>query len=498
MKKYFNITLYLCFVLLIISCGAKAPDTYTESKKAALIYPDYLNVTVPSNIAPLHFMIDEVADKYTTRITYPGGEWITNSQQVTPGISKWKKMLEMSKGQSLNVEIFLFKEEKWTRMQPFKINIAEEEIDPYISYRLISPSYVTYRDLSINQRNITNFDESIMYGNMSNTTSEDGQCINCHSYQNYDPNRLQFHARHNKGGTIIAYDGKMSKHTLKTDSLISNGVYPSWHPTKKLIAYSVNKTGQTFHTRSANKIEVQDWASDLMLYDIDRNEVTRIIGNKNEYEVFPWWSPDGKYLYYASALLERKDTGDVMREIILRYEDMKYNLYRRPYNEELRTFGEAEMVYDAASIGKSATLPRISPDGKFLMFAMAEYGVFHIWHKDADLYSIKLENGHIRKMHEICSNDVESYHSYSSNGRWVIFSSRRYDGNFTRPFIAYIDEDGIGRRPFELPQENPNFHREFMKSYNIPEFMSGPVKISPHEFSTLIKNSENIQATQRN
>jgi hypothetical protein len=115
-----------------------------------------------------------------------------------------------------------------------------------------------------------------------------------------------------------------------------------------------------------------------------------------------------------------------------------------------------------------------------------------------DLYSINLENGFIRKMHEICSNDVESYHSYSSNGRWVIFSSRRYDGNFTRPFIAYIDEDGIGRRPFELPQENPNFHREFMKSYNIPEFMSGPVKISPHEFSTLIKNSENIQATQRN
>lgn len=498
MKKILNITLCLSLIVSLFSCGAKVPDTYDENKIKAVIYPEYTNVTVPSNIAPLHFMIDEEADAYVTRIIYPGGEWVTDERQVTPGLSQWKKMLDAAKGDQLTVEIFMLREEKWTRSNPFKIYVAEEEIDPYISYRLISPSYVTYRDLSINQRNITNFDENIIYGNMSNTVVENGQCINCHSYQNYNPARMQFHARHHQGGTIIAYDGELSKVTIKTDSLISNGVYPAWHPTQKLIAYSVNNTGQTFHTRAANKIEVQDWASDLILYDVERNEVTRTIGDSNEYEVFPWWSPDGKYLYYASAHLVRKDTGDIMREIILRYEDMKYNLYRRPYNEQERTLGEAELVFDAAKIDKSATLPRISPDGKFLMFAMGRYGVFHIWHKDADLYVMNLENNTVRRMNEINSNDVESYHSYSSNGRWLIFSTRRYDGNFTRPFIAYIDENGKGRKPFELPQENPNFHREFMKSYNIPEFMSGPVEVSPQDFATLIKNTENKQATQRN
>lgn len=498
MRKIINILLCLSFALFMSNCGAKLPDTFTESKKLADIYPEYSNVTVPSNIAPLHFTIDEEADAYVTRISYPGGEWLTDSKNVTPGLSKWRKMQGAAKGQSLTVEIFLCRDGEWTRTQPFNINIANEEIDPYISYRLISPSYVTYRDLSINQRNITNFEESFIYGNMANTDTENGQCINCHSYQNYNPERLQFHVRENNGGTVIAYDGKLSKITLKTDSLISNGVYPSWHPKDKIIAYSVNSTGQTFHTLSANKIEVQDWASDLILYDIEKNEVVRTIGDDNEYEVFPWWSPDGEYLYYASAHLERKDTGDIMPEIIKRYKEMKYNLYRRPYNNEQRTLGDAELIFDAAKLDKSATLPRISPDGRFLMFTLGQYGVFHIWHKDADLYVMDLNNKSVRRMSEICSRDVESYHSYSSNGRWVIFSTRRYDGNFTRPFIAYIDQDGKGRKPFELPQENPNYHREFMKSYNIPEFMSGPVKISSQEFASFIRNVENLQANQRN
>ena len=93
-------------------------------------------------------------------------------------------------------------------------------------------------------------------------------------------------------------------------------------------------------------------------------------------------------------------------------------------------------------------------------------------------------------MTEINSDDVESYHSWSSNGRWVVFSSRRYDGNYTRPFIAYIDKDGKGRKPFELPQEVPDMHRRFMRSYNIPEFMNGPVEITPQAFASLIRDTE--------
>jgi hypothetical protein len=98
---------------------------------------------------------------------------------------------------------------------------------------------------------------------------------------------------------------------------------------------------------------------------------------------------------------------------------------------------------------------------------------------------------HIRNITELNSHDVESYHSWSSNGACVIFSSRRDDGNFTRPFIAHHDGNGHFSRPFELPQDNPQYHRQFLRSYNIPEFLSGPVTVRPQEFAAVIKQEAN-------
>lgn len=135
----------------------------------------------------------------------------------------------------------------------------------------------------------------------------------------------------------------------------------------------------------------------------------------------------------------------------------------------------------------SATLPRISPDGRYLMFTMAKSGVFHIWHHDADLWLLDLQTGEARNMEEINSPDTESYHSWSSNGRWVVFSSRRYDGNYTRPFIAHIDKDGHGSKPFELPCADSDYHRQFLKCYNVPEFMRGAVTIKPQQFADVLK-----------
>ena len=72
----------------------------------------------------------------------------------------------------------------------------------------------------------------------------------------------------------------------------------------------------------------------------------------------------------------------------------------------------------------------------------------------------------------------------------MVFSSRRYDGNYTRPFIAHIDANGHGSKPFELPQADPDYHRQLVKSYNIPEFMRGPVKTTPQEFARVLKGSD--------
>jgi Tol biopolymer transport system component len=213
--------------------------------------------------------------------------------------------------------------------------------------------------------------------------------------------------------------------------------------------------------------------------------------------VFPFWAPDGKALYYCSAHFEYNDTTDHGRETMVRTYEVKYNLYKKAFDMETMTFGPRELVFDAAAIHKSATLPRISPDGRFLMFTLAEYGVFHIWHHDADLWLLDLTTGQARSVKELNSNDTESYHAWSSNGRWVVFSSRRYDGNYTRPFIAHIDAQGRATKPFELPCADPDFHRQFMKCYNIPEFMRGPVTIRPQDFADVLnRDGEPVKYVQ--
>lgn len=486
MKRYF---LPFIFLAILAGCTASVPSDFEKSTTKAAITPDYTDVTIPPNIAPLtwRYVLPDVTKAVTTFAC--GEEVLTISgTDVCPSIKKWRSFIGKCIGKDITVTAYVKQKEKekWKALKPFTISVAEEKVDPYITYRLIAPSYVTYEDLTINQRCLENYKENVIFSNMLISTDENGQCINCHSVKNYNPDSLQFHARQHKGGTIMAFNGDIRKINLKTDSTLSAGVYPAWHPTHNYIAYSVNNTGQSFHTRNNEKIEVQDLYSDLILYDIDLNEVTTVENDTTEWECYPCWAPDGKTLYFVSANFIVRDYGRRDREIIDRYQDFKYNLYKKSFDPVTKHFGPRELVFDAASSGQSVTLPRVSPDGRYLMLSIGDYGVFHIWHRSGDLLLIDLQNNYIRKLNEMNSPDTESFHNWSSNGRWVLFSSRRLDGNFTRLYLGYFDKKGRGRKPFVIPQKMPDYYQQYYKSYNIPEFMKGPVTISPQQFARRI------------
>lgn len=492
--------------MLILSCRPSVPEQYDKSNISPKIYPDYADVTVPVNIAPLSFELLLQVDDAVTRFSAEGEEFVYGGVKACPDMEEWKSLTAKAKGKDISVEVFAKKDGRWFRFKPFAIHVSPDSIDAYLSYRVIAPSYVSYEELTLNQRCLENYDERVMVDNMLCSTESGGQCVNCHNYQQYDGRRMQFHARESHGGTVIVYDGKVEKVNMANDSLISAGVYPSWHPSLPLIAYSTNKTVQNFHTSDINKIEVLDAESDLVLYDVVRHEITTIEKVKDEFETYPFWSPDGKYLYFCSAhFVYESDSVDAV-EASLRAKELKYNIYRKPFDAAKRTFGERELVFDADSLGMSATLPRISPDGRWLLFTLGEWGCFHIWHRDADLWMMDLnglgcpaiDNEHPNSVNEpmffkpapveaLNSKRAESYHSWSSNGRWVVFSSRRNDGVFTRPFIAHFDGKGGFTKPFELPVENPDFHRQWMKSYNVPELMKTPVEFIPQDFADVLK-----------
>ena len=485
MKHAFYILLTMC---LLACSGPQVPSQYKESQAEVPIYPDYQDVTIPENIAPLNFELLIQSDEAVVRLSAAGEEIVCEGPKIRPDLDDWKALTQKAKGDAISVEVFADIKGQWIRFKPFHIYVSADPIDPWLSYRLISPSYVSYEELTLNQRCLENFDEEAFVDNMLCSTESGGQCVNCHSYQQWNPDRMQFHARQTHGGTLIAYDGKIEKVDMRHDSLLSAGVYPAWHPTEKLIAYSTNMTMQAFHTAAPEKIEVLDSESDLILYDVDKHEVTTIEKQPNELEIFPTWSPDGKWLYFCSAHFVYQSDSVDRSEITMRANEVKYNIYRKSFNLKTRQFGEREMVFCADTLGKSATFPRLSPDGRWLLFTLGEWGCFHIWHHDADLWMKDLKTGEVRAMDEMNSDDTESYHSWSSNGRWVVFSSRRYDGVFTRPFIAHINAQGQGSKPFELPAKDPDLHRQFLKSYNVPEFMKGPVKLSPQEVASKLKD----------
>ena len=498
-------------VALFTACGTKLPTEFDEKDEWPKIYPDYVNVTIPVNIAPLTFELDEKADKMVAR--YKAGDVeIVCADKMQPDIDDWRELTASAKGKDIQVDVFACHNDRWTHYRPFTITVSPDSIDPWLSFRLIPPSYVSYEALTISQRCLENYEESVIYDNMLCGLEADGQCINCHNYQQYNPERMQFHARQNYGGTVITYDGQMKKVNMKNDSITSAGVYPAWHPWLKLIVYSTNHTHQSFFTTSRDKIEVYDSQSDLIAYDIDSDEVTNIENRDDELEVFPAWAPDGHTLYYCSAHFIRNNTyEDITLDVISRYDSLHYDIYRKSFDPDTKQFGPRQLLIRADSLVAqsdsiaaqdttltshltsptskhgSALIPRISPDGRYLLFSMADHGVFHIWHHDADLWMMDLQTGEVRSLDEVNSPDTESYHTWSSNGKWIVFSSRRDDGSFTRPFFAHFNADGHFDKPFELPCADPDYHRQFLKNYNIPELMRGPVTYTPHDFANLLK-----------
>lgn len=287
------------------------------------------------------------------------------------------------------------------------------------------------------------------------------------------------------GGTVIYQNGRLEKVNTKTQQTISAGVYPAWHPNGKMIAFSNNHIIQTFHSIPSKKIEVIDTLSDIMVYNTQNQQVSNClaIASADRLETFPWWSSDGKFLYYCSAkAFSPKD-----------YQNIRYDLLRIAFDEQHCSFGKVDTVVKASALGKSISFPRISPDGKYLLFCMSNYGNFSIWHRESDLYLLDLSTNQLTKP-DINSLQTESYHTWSSTGRWIVFSSRRIDGLYTRPYFSYFDRNGKAHKPFLLPQKKAFFYDTFLKSYNIPELVTTKVDLNPRSFREIVERDP-IKAT---
>lgn len=492
-----NLSILLLLVLLTACAGpeARIPENSTAVKENADIYPDYRDIIIPPNIAPLNIMVRNKGEQYVGSIGGNGKQVLAAADaggKLKFDTLAWRGLLQANKGKDLTVTIYALRKEGWVSLPSYKIKVAAEPIDRYLSYRLIEPSYELYRQLGLYQRDLEGFVQNTIYENNREYEADENHCVNCHNYQDHGTGRMLFHVRAKHGGTIFIEDGKPEKVDFKCDSLLSSAVYPSWHPEKNWVVFSSNQTGQAFHMSDKEKIEVVDYGSDLIFYDVDKHEVSNILKTDSELETFPCWAPDGLKVYFTSAHVPQfaGATMEKRRDLITHiYRDVRYNVMSVAFNPATRSFGSPVVEYDCASSGKSASVARVSPDGRYLLFTLADFGQFHIWHNSADLFVKDLSTGSVYPLEETnAPGRPDSYHTWSSNGRWIVFASRRDDGSYSRPYIAYFDRNGKGHKAFLLPQEDPEQNLLLPKSYNVPELTRDAVRTTPEQLKQCIYN----------
>ena len=477
LSKYLFHSTVVLFLVICGMCGCGADvASFQELNRQPDIFPDYRDVTIPVNIAPLNFSFRDSCQKIKIHFVQHNQILLKckGKRRISIPAKKWSEMLYQTAGSDLQVCVFAKRANKWYAYRPFNIHVASDSIDPYIAYRLIDPGYELWDKMGIYQRNLSNFDESAII--LNRLTGKN--CMNCHSFHNYNPDRMMFHSRGKKfSGTFLYADGRMQRVNTKTEHAPSAGTYPMWHPSGDYIAFSSNTTRQAFHALPDKKITVYDLDSDLVIWNIKNNAMLRDarFTTAELWETYPEWSPDGKWLYYCCA--DRK-------KMPFESKNLKYGLYRVDFDAATGSFGNhIDTLLNPEMYGKSVSFPRISPDGRYILYTASAYATFPIWHSEADLEMIDLSAGQTVDTQVLNSNEADSYHAWSSNGRWIVFSSRRIDGLHTRLYFAYFDTSGRIHQPFLLPQKNPDFYRGFLKSYNVPEFVKGKVDLNPYEIS---------------
>lgn len=416
--------------VIFLACGRVE---FTDSDSLPPIVPDYAGVTVPEGMASISF---EMAD---------GRPFKVEEKRVGDTLFYYVRSWDKKTG-------------KGVRYAPFPVYVSKDPIDPYIAYRLIEPSYEGWKEMGLYTRELASYKETPIVEN----SSVNGGCVNCHNFPGGDPSRMMFHARGAGGGTVFAKDGEVRLLNLTTVGPHRQGAYPAWHPGGRYIAYSSNSTQQSFPIAGSQQVEVYDHFSDLILLDTQTDSVTtwEPVCNTARMETFPAWAPDGNTLYFCVA--------DSVASVVEERASIHYELASIGFKDGKFT-GEPQTIWKSDTL--SVSFPRVN--GKWLLFTGSAYATFPIWHKEADLYLMDLENGTVEPATPLNSEDTESYHSWSSNGRWVLFSSRRLDGRYTRLYIAHFDGEGHFGKPFLLPQKNYDHNLLRLKSYNVPEFVQG-------------------------
>lgn len=138
--------LVILVALAILSSCTPTPRDVQKSDQLPPIYPDYCNVTIPENIAPLNFLLRADCEAIQVQV----GDMIihTRGNEVTFDMDEWKELLAKNAGRELVVSITALINNQWTEYKSFTWMVAKDKIDPFLTYRLIEPDYEVWHQVN--------------------------------------------------------------------------------------------------------------------------------------------------------------------------------------------------------------------------------------------------------------------------------------------------------------------------------------------------------------
>lgn len=488
----------LLILLLTAACRHEAPMTNRLVDHRPPIFPDYTEVTIPPNIAPLRFLLSDTCDVDKAAATFECGAervtvWASDGRSIAIAPRAWKRLMKDAAGKVISVKVTARIAGEWVGYAPFNLYVATDSIDPYIVYGRTDPSRNVMGHTGLYSRCLEDFRErAVLTSDMTR-----GDRIGPATFSGGDAQRFFLPLSGALSCALLTDSDKIEKLNTHTIPGLPTPTHVAWHPSGRYMAFAVNRNARQ---------DARETASRIVIYDVVKHELftSPQLFSDSSSVTYPAFSPDGETLYFCATSLMAHTHAD----------SAKYHLCALAFNiHGGRRFGrKADTLYHSRPAPPppprkksdktpprrpevrpdgSAARPLPSPDGRYLLFTVADVGSNPADRPTSDVALFDIKHRNFLPVDTLCAdNDSEIAYSWSNNGRWIVYTTRSIDGLYEYPVIAHLSADGRPSKPFLLPLKEANGYRRTMRSFAHPTFLTAPV---PYRNYTLSRKARTLE-----
>lgn len=483
-------------IALTIQCHNQSCPA-EKTNQIAPLTPYYSSgICIPPNMAPLNFCLPDTFLRAEVQMSV---DTLSFSYRIKHSLDipqkDWKRMIEKALVSENDIIVNITatsRSGKTTAYAPINWSVSQDSIDRFITFRLVQPIDGAYNEIALYERDLSSFKTTKLISNklMGNN------CFNCHTYYKGEADNMTIHLRKPSEGSLVINGNTIQKIRLPSEDELKdilpdslqmplNFVYSAWHPQKEWMAFCTNIIGTAATGVHRRFINLYDSASNIVLYNVRNNEVHIFpqLWTREWEETWPAWSPDGKWLYFCRA--PKSDSSLVARYPLHseRVRHISFDLVRIGFNAESGTFSDSIDVLLKGDETKSYSVPRVNPDGRHLVACVSKFNSVPYQAEGnlimIDLHAFDEHNPNFYHPLDILNSDeAESWHEWSQNGKWMVFASKRADGHYSLPYFTHFNGESFSK-PFVLPFHEAQQFLTNLRSYNLPTFVKNHSAITP-------------------